>query len=162
MKLAEKIIGLWLLLVLLFGLEACTFSSGLRIDPKKVRQIQKMQTSKKEIFAWFAQPTAIARFGEIVTLPSIPVWGKRLQRGELHYEIQSETWYALFQVRTDAPIGDFRRIYYYRYTLDKHSMVPLPFYFREYGDTRVEELWLLVNEKNGIVEDYFFRVSPNK
>ena len=78
-------------------------------------------------------------------------------RLEFSYSFDADTFYELFPASRGS--DDFRRIYYYRHVVSRKMIVFMVLALYETGDTESDRLWVLVNEKTGIVEDYAFRKS---
>jgi hypothetical protein len=128
--------------------------TGEPIKDKQVIMVEPGKTTKKELFEWFGAPMAIAARDEITVIPSVTgSLGGSLRRG--HYKINSDTFFELFSA--DHELSEYHRVYYYRYAAAKKTGYFAVFAVYEIGKIMIDNLWVLVNEKTGVVEDYVFR-----
>ena len=103
-----------------------------------------------------APPKAIAAKDEVSTFPAERIAGHgRMPRPFYevktrlpYYRIDSDTLFELFS--KDRQLTEYHRIYYYT------DLVYRPFSFQPES-----RLWILINEKTNIVEDYIFRKHYN-
>lgn len=148
------------------------------IPIEEVRKIELQKTTKKELIEKIGQPKVIVSKDEVSKLPAerIAAAGRATSSTidspllihekftELpYYKIDSDTFFELFS--TDHELTEYHKIYYYSdmYVLIRDSPRK-DFYGRKiwgYDPNSWYEpesrLWVLVNEKTGIVEDYTFR-----
>ena len=122
---------------------------GRPFNEAQINGIQQAETTKQEILKWFGPPVAIARQGETMTFP--PPGPTK----EGYKEVRSETFFELFSAK--HAIIESHIIYYYYYPEIKGTFVEsLPG-----GSSKkrlvVSKLWILINNKTGIVEDHLFR-----
>lgn len=124
-------------------------------EEEEVLRIERGKTTKRELFERFGAPMAIAVQGEMVAIPSEVIWssGKVLNVG-LYYETQADAFFEPFLSRG---LGEFHRIYYYYSSLSTMTAYFGLLVLYEVSNTRADRLWVLVNERTGIVEDYLFR-----
>lgn len=128
--------------------------TGEPIRDKQVIMVKPGKTTKKELLEWLGAPMAIAVRDEITVIPSVTgsLVGS-LRRG--YYKINSDTFFELFSA--DHELSEYHRVYYYRYVAAKKTGYFALFAVYESGKTMTDNLWVLVNEKTGVVEDYVFR-----
>jgi hypothetical protein len=119
------------------------------MNADQIQEIQRGKTTKQEILEWFGPPIAIARKGTIVKVPSP---GLRKKGAE---EIHSDTFFELFSERN--VISEHDIIYYYFYAESKSTAAVCVVGVSDKGRLAVDKLWILINEKTGIVEDYVYR-----
>lgn len=156
------LIALTTLTIFLFNLWGCipvpapTFRTGEPIQEDRIKLIISGKTTKKEVFEWLGTPMAIATRDEITVILSPGVWGAAPSAAPPNsYKIQPETFFELFS--GDHEINEYHRVYYYQYVSSKKTGYVGPFFIYESGKTVSDELWLLVNEKTGIIEDYVYK-----
>lgn len=125
------------------------------IPMEQVQQIETEKTTKKDIFNKFGSPKAIAAKDEVSTFPAerikvgIPFYEKITALP--YYKIDSDTLFELFS--KDRQLTEYHQIYYYS------DLVPR-WYKRGLFQPQ-SRLWILINEKTNIVEDYIFRMHYN-
>lgn len=117
-----------------------------------IRGIRRGATTKQEILERFGPPAAIARRGTTMAYPS-PGSGKRG-----HVDIPSDAWLELCS--TGRTLRDIEIVYYYDASrLKATGVLVIPLVGGGYHSMEmvVERLWLLVDDRAGVVEDYVFR-----
>ena len=146
-----------------FNISGCAPARLDIIPMEQVEQIETEKTTKKEIFDKFGPPKAIAAKDEVSTFPaeriaghgrmtppiydsSTPIheWKTRLPS----YRIDSDTLFELFS--KDRQFTEYHQIYYYSDRVRRKGV-----YEPE------SRLWILINEKTSIVEDYIYRKHYN-
>ena len=124
---------------------------GESLRDKDLKKIQLGQTTKQEILEMFGPPLAIARKGKILKLPRA---GERKAGSE---EIQSEIFFELFS--TKYTLNPEHIIYYYFSTEVSGVGGFFLFVGKTSAELNVDKLWILINEKTAVVEDYIFRTQ---
>ncbi len=113
---------------------------------KDINTIEPGKTSKSEILERFGMPQAIAIRGKDLEYLNPNLWNKKIQ-GDVFFEFFAQ----------EHKVSYHHRIYhYYQSNRSGHSAFLL-FFIGEVYKINAEQLWLLVNERTGIVEDYFYR-----
>lgn len=122
------------------------------LELKQAAAIKAGSTTKQEILARFGPPLAAARRGTTMILPP-----PRATRSGWQ-EVSSDTFFELFPARAaslDDPV-----IYYY----DSYRERGLGFqiflgslYGAIHMRSQVSRLWVLIDNRNGVVADYVFR-----
>jgi len=132
--------------------------SGLTLDKKQIDNIHPGKSTKYEILSSLGPPLAIAVRDEPVTFESPTIWIIRndhkpqLAPGKYN-EIESDLFFELFSSQHD--LTEYHRVYYYYSALSRLHIWFGGMYKK--AKTDIDELWILVNEKTGIVEDYFLK-----
>jgi hypothetical protein len=130
--------------------------TGTPVPEQRVKEkIQPGKTTKQELFALLGAPMAIAVQGEMtaVLLPSAVV--SRPPHSREYYEIQADPFFELFSTRHTLTVYHQVYCYYNAWNITMTFFGVVAYY--ETGNTTIDRLWVLVNEKTGIVEDYVFR-----
>ena len=70
-------------------------------------------------------------------------------------KIQGDVFFEFFV--QEHKVRDHHRVYHYYHSDLSGAIVFLIFFMGESSQVNAEQLWLLVNERTGIVEDYFYR-----
>jgi hypothetical protein len=132
--------------------------TGNTIRSQQVKKIEPGKTTKQELFALFGAPMGIAVQNEETTILAPTEFRSEgiLHRGS--YEVQTETQFELFSVR--HLFTDYDRVYYYYDASYAKTGYFFLLYIYESGNAKVDRLWVLMNEKTGIVEDYVYREHP--
>lgn len=139
-------------------LPAVSLRTGQPIADNQVATIAPGTTTKTELFERFGAPAAIAARGEVLTVAAPRTWASAAPyRGEPHRSIDAATFFELFP-NAGQP-DEYRRVYYYRHVVSRKMNFFMILALYESGSTNADRLWVLVNEKTGIVEDYAFRKS---
>lgn len=137
--------------------------SGVKLPRQTVEQLRPGNTTKAEVLDWFGMPLSIAKKGETLTISRESAWltGGVADRG-IHtirtfsfYQVDADTFFEMFS--TKRKITDHHRIYYYYDSVSIQFMVTAIVYQHEHAHTYKDQLWLLLDEETGIVEDYVFR-----
>jgi hypothetical protein len=141
---------------MLIGMSSCVVGKSKHIigepfNETRIKQIQRAETTKKDILKWFGPPVAIARQGTTMTLPP-PGLTK-----EGYEEVSYETFFELFDAKHEIIEGHI--IYYYYYREIKGSFAAIGPVDNSKQRLVVSKLWILINDTTGIVEDYLLRVS---
>ena len=153
---------LWKVRILL-GLSLCFMPgcltlfkySGTEIEEARVAQLQPGKTHKRDALEWFGVPIAISARGEIVMIPKVSVPDKEYRVPRRLTIVESNTFFDLFA--SEHEFTKYHRVYYFHFVESRN----LTYYFilatYDEIDTRFDKLWLLIDERTGIVEDYFFK-----
>lgn len=102
-------------------------TTGSPIRTERVQSIIPGKTTSSDLSGLFGTPTVLV-------------------------EQSTNTSFALFPEMKD---GD--KIYFYRYSFNYKYPVFLVLYMGEFGKTKTDRLWVLVNEKTGTVVNYAFK-----
>lgn len=151
------------LLCLLLTEAGCTIpmTTGPALTRERVSSVIPGKTTKKELFELLGAPVAIAVRNETLAVPSPSVWAVGLNN-RLHTrgynQIQSDPFFELFAVRHQ--FTEYHRVYYYYHSTSMKWFFPLFPVFIEQGTTWTDQLWILVDEKTGLVVDSVFRLMP--
>ena len=142
--------------VLLQGCPSLPIRSGVQLPQETVEQLQPGKTTKAEVLDWFGMPLSIAKKGETLTIFRESAWvaGGGI-RPSSYYQVDADTFFELFSAK--RKITDRHRIYYYYHSVSTKFAIIAIVYNRESAHTRKDQLWLLMDEETGIVEDYVFR-----
>ena len=137
-------------------LPAATLRTGQSIGDDRVRAIVPGTTTKGDLLESFGAPAAILARGEVAVVDVPSTWAAP-DRSEYSGSFDADTLYELFP---KAPGSDeYRRIYYFRHVVSRKTIFFMLVAVYGRGDTTSDRLWVLVDEKTGIVEDYAFRKS---
>lgn len=126
--------------------------AGEPLPGDRIREIRRGTTTKQEILERFGPPAAIARPGTTVVFPPPGLGG----RGRA--EVPSEVFLELFS--SGRAIRDSDVVYYYDAScLKSTGVLIVPLIGGGYHSTEmaVERLWVLVDGRTGVVEDYVYR-----
>jgi hypothetical protein len=126
-------------------------ATGAPIRAEQVNSLIPGKSTKSELLDRFGVPASIAARDETLALSSPSIMGRPFW-GRFVYYLSSDTFFALF-----PPADEYHRIYYFYYALSYRYPVWYILYFGENGKTRTDRLWVLVNEKTGIVADYAYK-----
>ena len=118
-----------------------TKTTGEQLFTKaQAEKIERGKTTKAEVLQWFGPPVAIVRKNE---------GGQELKGEE---DIRPETFLELFSGK--HRISQDHVVYYYRNLGRGGAMIGIVVAGGTQEWKTRERLWILINEKNGIVEDY--------
>ncbi len=138
--------------------------TGEPIREDRVVMISPGTTTKQDLLEQFGPPTAIVAQHEIAAIPIPLVWiagpATSLSMLSRDYRFQSDTFFELFA--SGRGTGEYHRIYYYDCVVSYKTGHIFIVAFYESGTTETDRLWVLVNEKTGIVEDYVFKKYNQK
>ena len=128
---------------------SANYKMGDTIDQESTKNIHPGKTVKQEILQWFGPPIAVARKGELVKIP-------RLGANRTGWdEIQSDTFFELFSSK--QPLTENHIVYYYHSAEDKSTAGMFVVYAHGEGKLSVNKLWILIDDKTGLVADFLFR-----
>ncbi len=153
----------------LFSATACVvptipFKTGEPIRVDRLATISPGTTTKQDLLEQFGPPTAIVAQHEVDAIPTPSVWNAgppvSFRMISHDYRFQSDTFFELFA--SSRGLGEYHRIYYYDYVVSSKTSHFFIVAFYESGMTETDRLWVLVNEKTGIVEDYVFKKHNQK
>jgi len=155
MRLWKAIVLLNLSFCLLPGCLTLFKYSGTEIKADRVAQIQPGKTLKRDALEWFGPPMTISARGELVVIPKASIPDNEYRVPRRPTVVNADTYFDLFS--SEVEFTQYHRVYYFYYSESRD----LTYYFlvAQYDeiDTRFDKLWLLVDERTGIVEDYFFK-----
>jgi hypothetical protein len=131
--------------------------TGNEVPEQQVKTIQPGKTTKQELFALFGAPMAIAAQGEetAILAPTELRGVGKVPESRKYYEIPADTMFELFSAR--HTLTEYDRVYYYYYATSWMLEVLFPLVVSKSGETTIDRLWVLMNERTGIVEDYVYR-----
>lgn len=155
MNLWKAGIPLGLALCLLPGCLTLFKYSGTEIKVSRVAQIQPGKTLKREAFEWFGAPVTISARGEVVRVPKVSVPDKEYRVPRRPTLVESDTFFELFS--SDVELTKYHRVYYFYFSESRELMYFLMVAMYDEIDTKFDKLWLLVDERTGTVDDYFFK-----
>ncbi len=125
-------------------------TTGKPISTDMVQTIIPGTSTRDDLLDKFGVPATIASRGEILTLSSP---ANRKKQFEIAVNrLNADTFFTLF-----PPADDHHRIYYFCYMVSYHYPVWYILYVGENGNTKTDRLWVLVDDKTGIVTDYAFK-----
>jgi len=151
----------WIIPLVVTSLFACVpappVRTGKRIPQNDLQTLQSEQTTKKQIFEQFGPPVAIVGRNEIVAilLPTAWTQSREIKGGE-YQEIESNTFFELF---SSHEITEYHKIYYYYSALSTQMLFVFPGGVGHYQTSNLsaDRLWVLLDERTGLMEDYYFR-----
>ncbi len=154
----------WIGAVALVAMAACVIPSvshrtGPALDPEEVAGVRPGRTTKRELFAALGPPFAIAARGEVVAVES-PVamvgdGGMCQQRMGGAYRVDADAWFEPFAARR-ALRDDHRVYYWYSWRASGWNWYLLLALVASCGNS-VREVWALVDESTGTVDDLAVR-----
>ncbi len=144
-------------LALLAGcIPAGTLRTGTPLEDEKVGFLKPGTTTKRELFERLGAPAAIVGRGEVAVVRTPWLWSN-IPSNTQEYAFDADTLFELFPA--DGQDQGYERIYYYRRIESRKMGYFFIFGAYESATTRVDELWLLMDEKAGVAKDYAFRKS---
>jgi len=155
MRLWKARILLGLFLCLMPGCITLFKYSGTEIKAVRVAQIQPGKTHKRDALEWFGAPMAISARGEVVAIPKASTPDKEYRVPRRPTVVASDTFFELFS--PEVEFTKYHRVYYFYFSESRNLMYFLFLAKYDEIETKFDKLWLLVNERTGIVEDYFFK-----
>lgn len=155
MRLWKGKVLLALYLCLLPGCLTLFKYSGSEIKAAHVAKIQPGITLKRDALEWFGFPMTISARDEIVVVPKASVPDKEYRVPRRQTVVNSDVFFDLFV--SEVEFTKYHRVYYFHFSESRNLMFFLFVAKYDRIDTRFDKLWLLVDERTGIVEDYFFR-----
>jgi len=129
--------------------------SGTEIRAARVAKIKPGETLKRDALKWFGAPITISAPGEIVEIPQASTPDKEYRIPRRATIVESDTFFDLFS--REVEITEYHRVYYFYFSESKELMYFLMVATYDQIDTKFDKLWLLVNERTGVVEEYFFK-----
>ena len=131
--------------------------SGTEINAARVAQIQPGITLKRDTLEWFGAPIVIAARDEIVTIPKVSIPDKEYRVPRKPTVVESNTFFDLFA--SENTFTEYHRVYYFHFAESRELTYYLMLATYDEIVTKFDKLWLLVNEKTGVVESYFFKAG---
>ncbi len=157
-------VGLALLCAMGCVVPTIPLKTGEPIREDRLVTLTPGTTTKQDLLEQFGPPTAIIAQHEIVAIPTPSVWNAgppvSFRMISRDYRFQSDTFFELFASGRET--GEYHRIYYYDYVVSSKTGHIFLVAFYESGETETDRLWVLVNEKTGVVEDYVFKKHGQK
>lgn len=131
--------------------------SGRKITKEQLKTLETKPIDKKDLLDLLGPPYAIFKPGSKVSVQRPPQWNsKTIARYE---EVDSDTVYSFFS--PEERHDNNNRIYYYYYSKSSQFAIILVFAAHEKTKNRIDELFVLVNERDGRVKDFFFNEGRN-
>ncbi len=128
------------------------------IGRERVGSILPGRTSSREVLTRLGPPVAIARSGKTIIFPP-PSLGK-----SGYLEMDSDAFFELFSLGRELRKDEV--VYYYDSSSESSlGVLVITIIINIGGQTdrvKVERLWLLVDERTGIVEDYVYRAADGR
>jgi hypothetical protein len=128
-----------------------------------VEKIEPRKTTRKSILKWFGPPEVLAKKGDVV---SLPILGKDSKDVKIQ-EVDSTIFFEKFLEK--HPISEHHVVYYYLNEGEDINgfAIPIPGLAfisipATFGNLQFSELWILVNNETGQVEDYVFLEREEK
>lgn len=156
-----------ILLALLTATLTCSCSLsidvlGKPIPQKKIARLSPGVTTKMELIDSLGPPLAIAELNEPLTILA-PTLMYGIARPRYVYppscRAQSAPFFEVFS--GTHTFDEFQRVYFFQHYTASRSIFFWLLGAHTSWKTASDNLWVLVNEKNNLVEDYFF-VSKGK
>ncbi len=147
-----------LLALLLTALLAGCVARGAPLSAERVKSIIPGKSTKGDVLGMFGAPVSIAVQNEMLAVPrpasmiSAFSGTGALLPGGATYRLGADTFFALFPTATE-----YHRVYYFYRSVSYRYPVFYLVYFGENGWAKTDRLWVLVEERTGIVEDYAFK-----
>ena len=129
--------------------------SGTEIKASRVAKIKPGETLKRDALEWFGAPITISAPGELIVIPKASTPDKEYRVPRRATIVESDTFFDLFA--SEIEITEYHRVYHFYFSESRELMYFLMVATYDEIDTRFDKLWLLINEKTGVVEHYFFR-----
>jgi len=121
-------------------------SSGTPIETEQLNKIQPGKTTKNEVFEWIGPPIAVLASNEFYPVRMPP----KGALSSIQSFIQSDTFFELFS--SQHQFHEYHRVYYFHYAFSRGNIYVGVFVGAQTSKVKFDKLWLLVNEKTGIVE----------
>jgi hypothetical protein len=132
-----------LLLLGCAALTGCLYGSSTSkqesFTKAEVKKIEPGKTTKEEILKWFGAPLAIARKGDE-------------DKVILAENVRAETFLELFAAK--RTLTESNIIYYYRNLETNSAGGVIVFAVMQQNRTATTKLWVLIDNRSGLVEDY--------
>ena len=155
MQLLKARILLGLSLCILPGCLTLFKYSGSEIKAARVAQIQPGKTLKRDALKWFGIPMTISARDEVVVVPKASIPDNEYRVPRRPTVVNSDTFFDLFT--SDVELTKYHRVYYFYFSESRDLTYYLILAKYDEIETKFDKLWLLVDERTGIVEDYFFK-----
>lgn len=137
-------------------LPSFALKTGSPVVEEQVRGIVPGTTTKGELFDRFGSPTAIVGRDEVAVVVTPATYAAPYRR-ESTYAFDAGTFYELFGAA--GATDEYRRIYFYRHVVSGKMTYFMLLAMYEHGDTKSDRVWVLIDEKTGVVEDYAYKKS---
>ncbi len=140
-------------------LPAVVYRSGRPLEAADVAQLAPGRTTKQELFDRLGPPWAVAAPGEVAAIEAPSAMGGRggLCATEFGgaYRVDTAAWFEPFAAR--RPLRDGHRVYYwYAWRAGGWNWYLLLIMVAACSN-EVHEVWVLVDEDTGLVEDVAYR-----
>lgn len=159
MKCLKSLIGPTVVLLLLSQLGGCApappIMSGRDITDEQLMALNSKSMDKMELLDLLGPPYAIFKVGKKASVQRGAEWnssgGITMTRSE---DIDSNIAFSLFGQKSDQSADN--RVYYYYYSKSSKVGYVLVLALHERIKNRTEELYVLVNERDEVVRDFFY------
>ncbi|MCK5335952.1 MAG: hypothetical protein KAQ67_07310 [Gammaproteobacteria bacterium] len=135
--------------------------TGESLGNEKVALIESGKTTREEMLSIFGIPVAIAVYGETVLIKQPAHWvpGTAIVPGDIQ-KLESDSFFELFSQK--HKLGPEHRVYHYYYSISTSMATIIVLYIKENSRVEIDKLWVLVNERTGLVQDYFYKPFKRK
>lgn len=157
MKSEESMKGLFCVVIL--ALIICPTGCGVMrernlvdepLERAQVTEIRPGTTTKRDILEWFGPPLVAAKKGATMVFST----SRAPRRGK--QELSSDVFFELFSSRHENM--EHSIVYYYdSYAETGRGMTCFGYWGSMTIRSRVNRLWVLIDDKTGVVTDYVFR-----
>jgi hypothetical protein len=151
----EKWINRMLVSLLSLAITGCTM--GKPIPFEQVQYLSPEQTTRSELLDKFGAPMSIVGRKDTIVLPTPSIRGyfDPAHFPDAIYELRGDTFFTLFPEVKNDNYND--KVYYYYSAVSQKLPIPLFVYWGYSGSTQIDQLWVLVNESTGMVENFAYR-----
>lgn len=153
-------------LIILLPPQGCIWGSvqyDRTLGKDLVKKIEPGKTTRKNILKWFGPPEVLAKKDDMVSLPILENENKDVTI----QEVDSMIFFDKFLGK--HPISEHHVVYYYLNEGEDINgfAIPIPGLAfisvpATFGNLQFSELWVLVNNETGQVEDYVFLKREEK
>lgn len=146
-----------LALIVMLPVEGCIWGSvkyDRTLTKELIRNIESGKTTRKDILEWLGPPGILAEKDSVVSLPPLKTEQEKIRK------VDSNIFFKYFLGK--HPISEHHAVYYYFEEMEKIDGLSIPLGSTllslpvTAGDLRLSELWVLVDRKTELVEDYVF------
>jgi hypothetical protein len=126
------------------------FQTGESFQKKQITEIKPGTTTKQQILDWFGPPAAVARQGSALKIPG--TGSGKAGNQDVQF---SDTFFELFSAKNT--LTEHHIVYYYPATEIRSTQVLVVFAGTADKKVSTDRLWILIDDRTGIVVDYIFR-----
>jgi hypothetical protein len=127
---------------------------GSELNQLDIWGIDPGLTTREELLERFGIPYGVAVFGEELVIKQPARWMGGVIRPGVIQRKDPEAFFELFAEH--HALSSDHRVYYYYHATSTETLVELVVYSSNTAYIEVDELWVLVNERTQIVEDYVY------